>query len=75
MGKIVIECHALAEGLTDVQLKALADWRPSTLFDATERAVLAYTDAITDHIKVSEDISPPCDRCSTAASWSSSRAP
>ena len=48
--------HALAEGLTAAQLDALTDWRESPLFDATQRAVLAYTDAITDDIKVSDEI-------------------
>ncbi len=38
---------AEAEGLTPAECSALADWRPSAEFDATERAVLAYTDAIT----------------------------
>ncbi len=48
--------HALAAGLTEAQLAAIADWRDSSLFDATERAVLTYTDAITDDIKVKDDI-------------------
>jgi alkylhydroperoxidase family enzyme len=48
--------HALAAGVTGAQLDALADWRKSELFDAAERAVLAYTDAITDDIKVSDEI-------------------
>ena len=33
--------HALAAGVTAAQLAAIADWRNSKLFDATERAVLA----------------------------------
>ena len=48
--------HALAEGVTAAQLAAIADWRNAALFDATERAVLAYTDAITDDIKVSDAV-------------------
>jgi len=48
--------HALEEGVTPAQIDALADWRKSDLFDAAERAVLAYTDAITDDIKVSDEV-------------------
>ena len=48
--------HALAEGLTQGQLDALNDWRNSGLFDAAQRAVLAYTDAITDDIIVRDEI-------------------
>ena len=48
--------HALAEGLTRAQLDALRDWRKSDLFDAGQRAVLSYTDAITDDIIVSDEI-------------------
>ena len=38
---------AVAEGLTLIECAALEDWRASECFDATERAVLAYTDAVT----------------------------
>ena len=48
--------HALAQGLTQAQLDVLEDWRKSDLFDAGQRAVLAYTDAITDDIIVSDEI-------------------
>jgi len=48
--------HALAEGITPAQLDAIADWRQTDLFDAGERAVLTYTDAITDEIKVSDEV-------------------
>ena len=48
--------HALAAGVKQTQLDALADWRKADLFDATERAVLTYTDAITDEIKVSDGV-------------------
>ena len=37
------------------KLDRLADWERSELFDATERAVLAYTDAMTRDIHVPED--------------------
>ncbi|CAG2136105.1 carboxymuconolactone decarboxylase family protein [Cupriavidus plantarum] len=43
---------ALKEGVTQAQLDALPTWRDSTLFSDTERAVLAYTDAMTRQIQV-----------------------
>jgi len=48
--------HALAEGVTAAQLTALGNWRESGEFDATDRAILAYTDAITDDIKVNDEV-------------------
>jgi alkylhydroperoxidase family enzyme len=39
--------YALKEGLTPEQVAALTDWRPSTLFSARQRALLAYTDSMT----------------------------
>lgn len=47
---------ALKEGLTQEQLDDLADWRPSTRFSTQERAVLDYTDAMTRHVQVPDDI-------------------
>ena len=44
--------YALKEGLTPAQVEALADWRPSDLFSGKQRALLAYTDAITREIDV-----------------------
>jgi alkylhydroperoxidase family enzyme len=41
---------ALKEGVTQAQLDALAQWPDSPLFDATQRAVLALTDAMTRDI-------------------------
>ena len=41
---------ALKEGVTQAQLGALEAWRDSALFDATTRAVLALTDAMTRDI-------------------------
>ena len=38
---------ALAEGLTLPECDALADWRATALFDARERAALAYAEAMT----------------------------
>jgi AhpD family alkylhydroperoxidase len=41
---------ALKEGVSQAQLDALANWRDSGLFDATQSAVLALTDAMTREI-------------------------
>jgi len=49
--------HALQAGLTVAQVDAIADWRSSTLFSATERATLAYADGITRDIEPDE---PTC---------------
>lgn len=43
---------ALKEGVTQAQLDALPAWGDSTLFNDTERAVLAYTDAMTREVQV-----------------------
>lgn len=48
--------YALKEGLTPAQVEALADWRPSTLFDDKQRALLGYTDAMTRHIDVPDEV-------------------
>lgn len=48
--------YALKEGLTPEQVAALADWQPSRLFSAPQRALLAYTDAMTRAIDVPEDV-------------------
>jgi len=45
---------ALPEGLTREQCDALADWRGSRLFNAQQRAVLAYTDAMTREAGVTD---------------------
>ena len=48
--------YALKEGLTPEQVAALWDWRASQLFDAQQRALLAYTDAMTENIEVTDDV-------------------
>jgi 4-carboxymuconolactone decarboxylase len=48
--------YALKEGLTPDQVNALANWRPSTLFSAQQRALLAYVDAMTRDIEVPEAV-------------------
>ncbi len=47
---------ALKEGMTQGQLDALDDWVPSPLFSPMQRAVLAYTDAMTKEIHVSDPV-------------------
>lgn len=47
---------ALAEGVSQQQLDALADWPASDQFDAQQRAVLAYTDAMTRCVQVPDDV-------------------
>lgn len=42
----------LREGLSQAQLDALPNWRDTALFDARERAALAYCDAMTRNIHV-----------------------
>jgi alkylhydroperoxidase family enzyme len=46
--------YALKEGLTAEQVSAIANWQGSNLFSEPQRALLAYTDAMTREIDVSE---------------------
>jgi len=46
----------LKEGATTEQIAALKAWQVSPLFDAAERAVLAYTDTMTREIRVSDEL-------------------
>jgi alkylhydroperoxidase family enzyme len=56
----VIQQHvpdlALAEGLTLAECNALGDWRTSQLFGERDRAVLAYTDAMTRDVSVADAV-------------------
>ena len=47
---------ALQEGATREQIAALKAWQLSPLFDAAERAVLAYTDSMTREIQVADEL-------------------
>jgi AhpD family alkylhydroperoxidase len=47
---------ALREGVTQAQLDDLANWESSKQFDPTQRAVLAYADAMTKNIQVSPEV-------------------
>ena len=48
--------YALKEGLTPAQVEALADWSASNLFADRQRALLAYVDAMTRDIDVTEAV-------------------
>ncbi len=48
--------YALKEGLTPEQVAALADWQSSQLFNSQQRALLAYTDAMTRDIDVANEV-------------------
>ena len=48
--------YALKEGLTPEQVTAIANWQPSNLFSAPQRALLAYTDAMTRQIDVPDNV-------------------
>lgn len=48
--------YALKEGLIPAQVAAIADWQPSKLFTLQQRALLAYTDAMTRAIDVPDAI-------------------
>ncbi|HLK83439.1 MAG TPA: carboxymuconolactone decarboxylase family protein [Xanthobacteraceae bacterium] len=47
---------ALAEGLTLRECNALENWRATDLFDARERAALAYAEAMTLSTSVSDEV-------------------
>lgn len=50
---------ALKEGLRQEQIDALPRWQESGAFDDAERAVLAYTDAMTNDIHVPDRVFDP----------------
>jgi 4-carboxymuconolactone decarboxylase len=56
----VIQQHvpalAMADGVSLAECEALRDWRPSGLFSENERAVLAYTDAMTRDVSVPDAV-------------------
>lgn len=47
---------ALKEGVPQEKIDALERWRDARLYSKEERAVLAYTDAMTREIKVPDDV-------------------
>ena len=48
--------YALKEGLTPEQVTAIGDWHPSKLFNHKQRALLAYTDAMTREVDVPDSV-------------------
>ena len=42
-------------GMTDEQVRAIGDWENHSVFDRTERAVLAFTDQVTKYARVSDE--------------------
>lgn len=49
--------HARKAGMSDAQIEALSDWRSAQAqFDEADRAVLAYTDAMTKDVQVSDAV-------------------
>lgn len=56
---------ARQEGVSQAKLDALERWEASTLFDATERAVLAYTDAMTRNVHVDDAVFAAVAQCFT----------
>ncbi len=47
---------ALAEGVSQAQIDTLAHWRDSALFDARSRDVLAYAEAMTLQVQISDEL-------------------
>jgi len=54
---------ALKEGLSAEQVAALMAWQVSQLFDAAERAVLAYTDTMTAQVQVPDELIAEVQKC------------
>jgi len=50
---------AIPDGLTLDECEALKDWKPSSLFGERDRAVLAYTDAMTREVHVPDSVYAP----------------
>jgi alkylhydroperoxidase family enzyme len=54
---------ALKCGASQAQIDALPEWKNLPLFDATEKAVLAYTDAMTQQVQVSDEVFAQVHAC------------
>ena len=50
---------AHADGVSEAECAALADWQASNLFAPAERAALAYADAMTRDIEVPDEVFEP----------------
>ena len=47
---------ARKEGMSDAQIAAIGNWETATVFDDADRAVLAYTDAMTREVHVPDAV-------------------
>jgi AhpD family alkylhydroperoxidase len=54
--RIHTERYAVPAGVSLEQVAALPGWRDSALFDARQRALLAYVDAMTREVSVADDL-------------------
>ena len=63
--------HTAPEGMSDELCHAIKDWQASTLFDAKQRAVLAYADAMTLNVQGRTMCSTRLSRTSTRSKSSS----
>jgi 4-carboxymuconolactone decarboxylase len=54
--KTHLERYALQDGMTQAQCDTIGNWSASNAFDPAERAVLAYTDAMTGDVHVSDEV-------------------
>jgi AhpD family alkylhydroperoxidase len=54
---------ARKEGLTQAQLDDIVDWQASPRFNREQRAVLAYVDAMTREIRVSDEVFDEIRNC------------
>ena len=65
--KTHLDRYALQDGMTQAQCDTILDWESSDAFDASERAVLAYTDAMTGEVHVADVSSNSSDSFQRAA--------
>lgn len=54
--------HARAAGVSEAQIQALADWKASAHFTPAQRAALAWADAMTVDIEVSDEAHAELER-------------
>jgi alkylhydroperoxidase family enzyme len=54
---------AIQEGMSREQVDAIANWTASTVFTPIDRAVLAYTDAMTEEVQVPDETFAAVAKC------------
>jgi alkylhydroperoxidase family enzyme len=57
-----LDRYALQDGMTQAQCDTIGNWESSDAFNDEERAVLAYTDAMTREVQVSDALFEPLKR-------------